>query len=575
MTTVVRNVPTGSRAKSLGAYYTPDTAVNFMIRWAVRQPNFNVIDPSFGDGVFLKHSKTRVDKPQEQIYGIEFDELTFNTNKDNLTTQHQLNIKNLWNGDFFDSEGFFQDRLGTGNPVRRFDAVVGNPPFIRYQKFKGSDRARALQRALELDVELPGHVSSWAPFLVHAVSLIKPGGRLAMVAPAELGHAGYARNVLWFLTRQFANLSILTFRKRLFPKLSEDTFIILGEGREAPTTCFELVDVASEADLKHYTEAEGVASIGDVRQLSEADVKALGRGEVRLLEFFLPPDVRAFYQQLERHPRVKPFGQTARIGIGYVTGNNDFFHLSQGEVDAFGIPDAYLTPCVRRSSNLSGLSLTVQDWSSLEESKKWLLNIPPRQDFNGLPAGLRNYLLTGEARGVHDGFKVKRRNPWYSVPHVKRGAALLTYMSGSGPRLVHNVLGAPAPNTLHTVELPESVYKDDRSRQRDEKLLVVSWYTSLTFLSAELEGHSLGGGMLKLEPGEARKVLMALPDNLEAERLDRAYREIDSALRRQDLEAALDIGDAFILRQGLDYSLEWCLKLRSGYHYLRDRRTSR
>lgn len=562
------------RAKGLGAYYTPDTAVNFMIHWAVKESNFRVIDPSFGDGVFLKRSKERVDRPQEQIYGIEFDEITFNSNKDDLTTHYQLNIKNLWNGDFFDSEGFFQDRLGTGNPVRRFDAVVGNPPFIRYQKFKGSDRARSLQRARELGVELPGHVSSWAPFLVHAVSLIKPGGRLAMVVPAELNHAGYARNVLWFLTRQFASLSILTFRKRLFPKLSEDTFIVLGEGREQPTTRLELIDVVSENSLGGYIQTEDIASIGDVRRLSEADVEALGRGEARLLEYLLPSDVRSFYHQLAKHSRVRPIGQTARIGIGYVTGNNDFFHLSQEEVDAFGIPDIYLTPCVRRSGNLPGLSLTEQDWSGLNEDKKWLLNIPPRQDFNRLPAGLRDYLQTSKAQNVQGGFKVKRRNPWYSVPHVKCGAALLTYMSGSGPRLVHNVLGAPAPNTLHTVELPESLYKDDQSRQRDEKLLVVSWYNSLTFLSAELEGHSLGGGMLKLEPGEARKVLVALPD-LAAEVLERAYGEIDGALRRQDLEAALDIGDTFVLQQGLGCSLEQCLELRSGYHALRHRRTSR
>lgn len=81
--------------------------------------------------------------------------------------------------------------------------------------------------------------------------------------------------------------------------------------------------------------------------------------------------------------------------------------------------------------------------------------------------------------------------------------------------------------------------------------------------------------MLKLEPGEAKKVLIALPDRLSPEVLDDAYQKIDEALRRKNLEAALDVGDKLILQEGLDYSPEQCSVLRSGYHYLRNRRMNR
>lgn len=567
-------VPTGERAKALGAFYTPNTAVNFMIQWAVERSDFNVIDPSFGDGTFLKASKGRVAQPQEQLYGIEFDEVTFNANKDFLTRQYHISIDKLWNGDFFDSDSFFEKTLKQHSPAQFFDAVVGNPPFIRYQKFKGDERARALKRALDLHVELPGHVSSWAPFLVHAVSLIKPGGRLAMVAPAELGHAAYATKVLEFLLDQFSTLNILTFQRRLFPKLSEDTFIVLGEKKGHATARFNLVDVKNETGLESYTHE--VSSVGAVTSLSTEDTANLKCGKTRLLEYLLKTETRALYHRLASHKRVKRFGALARIGIGYVTGNNKFFHLSQEEIEAFEIPHEYLTPCVRRSNNLSGLYLTREDWSSTPEAKKWLLEISPTESFENLPRGLQKYLEQGEAQGVRDGFKVSKREAWYAVPHIKRGAALLTYMSTDGPRLVHNALGLPAPNTLHTVEVPKTIYGEERSfREVEMKLLVVAWYTSLTLLSAELEGHSLGGGMLKLEPGEARKVLIALPDNMSSEGLDDAYQKIDSALRRRDLEAALDVGDKFILQEGLGCSPEQCSVLHSGYHYLRDRRINR
>lgn len=500
------SVPTGERAKALGAFYTPDTAVNFMIQWAVERSDFNVIDPSFGDGIFLKASRRRVDQPQEQLYGIEFDEVTFNANKDFLTKQYHISIDKLWNGDFFDSDSFFEKTLEKSSPVQAFDAVVGNPPFIRYQKFKGAKRARALARALDLGVELPGHVSSWAPFLIHAVSLIKTGGRLAMVAPAELGHAAYATKVLEFLLNQFSTLSVLTFQKRLFPKLSEDTFIVLGENKGHVTDRFDLVDVTNEAGLESYTHE--LASIGAVTSLNREDIDDLRCGKIRLLEYLLETETRALYHQLASHKHVRKFGTLARIGIGYVTGNNSFFHLSQEEIEKFEIPQVYLTPCIRRGNNLSGLYLTCKDWSNTSETKKWLLEISVTESFKSLPTGLQRYLEQGEMQGVRNGFKVNKREAWYAVPHVKRGAAFLTYMSNDGPRLVHNTLSMPAPNTLHTVELPKTIYDQEGSfHEVDVKLLVVAWYTSLTFLSAELEGHSLGAECSSSSPVRPRRCL--------------------------------------------------------------------
>jgi hypothetical protein len=44
-----------------------------MIQWAVRETNL-VIDPSYGDGVFLKKIAIRVKNPSEQIYGNRVEE---------------------------------------------------------------------------------------------------------------------------------------------------------------------------------------------------------------------------------------------------------------------------------------------------------------------------------------------------------------------------------------------------------------------------------------------------------------------------------------------------------------------
>ena len=73
-------------------------------------------------------------------------------------------------------------------------------------------------------------------------------------------------------------------------------------------------------------------------------------------------------------------------------------------------------------------------------------------------------------------------------------------MSGRGPRLVGNSAGVTCTNSVHAVHFLD---------QTDARRYVSNWRSELTTLSCELEGHALGGGVLKIEPSEARRVLLA------------------------------------------------------------------
>ena len=91
------------------------------------------------------------------------------------------------------------------------------------------------------------------------------------------------------------------------------------------------------------------------------------------------------------------------------------------------------------------------------------------------------------------------RDPWYSVPDVIVPDGFLTYMSGERVQVVQNEAGCVATNSVHTVRLKErTAFGTIRS----------GFDTPLTQLSCEIEGHPLGGGMLKVEPREAQRVLV-------------------------------------------------------------------
>ncbi len=68
-------------------------------------------------------------------------------------------------GDFFDY-----------STSTSYDAVIGNPPYVRYQEFTGAARTKARRAALEVGVPLSGLASSWAAFTVQAARLVAPTG---------------------------------------------------------------------------------------------------------------------------------------------------------------------------------------------------------------------------------------------------------------------------------------------------------------------------------------------------------------------------------------------------------------
>jgi len=545
--------PSGEAAKSYGAYYTDQAIAHFLVRWAVREPHDSVLDPSFGGGVFLYSAIKRLGQlggsPRTQIFGVEIDPAAYSQARQALVEHGEICPANFILGDFFD--------LSPGR-IPSLTAVVGNPPFIRYQRFSGEGQAKAIARALSEGVTLSRLASSWAAFLVHSVAMLSRGGRLGMVIPMELGQAAYARPLLLYLARSFENVSLLTFRKRLFPNLSQDTLLLLAEGKGGQAAHLQLLDLERASDLNHL----------DLSRSSTQKVPAqeVGLGRQRMMEYLIPRKARELYHELSSLHQTRRLGELAEVGIGYVTGNNAFFHLSPDQVAEWGITSMYLQPAIRRGRGLLGLRFTDADWKEALPSKEtgYLLHIG--KDYV-LPLELRRYITQGQMDGIDQAYKCRIRKPWYAVPQVYLPDAFLTYMSGDSPRLVVNEAGVVAPNSLHILRL-------HASSKVDAAGLACLWQTSLTRLSAEIEGRAMGGGMLKIEPKEAEKVVLATP-NLPPEVSSALLEELDSLVRAGRIEEARNRADDFTLSKGLGLTRTEQILLRGAANSLWERRYTR
>lgn len=518
---------TATQQKILGAFYTSDPVARFVVHWAVRKADDSVLDPSCGEGVFLQAACERIQNlgnPNPQVWGVDVDPTALRGSC-LRSPESKLVEKN-----------FFLLRTGDIAPVT---TVVGNPPFIRYQTFNGKQRLDALKRAQEAGVPLPKLCSSWAPFIVHASAFLKQGGRLGMVAPAELIHAQYAREVVRFLLRKFGRVTVRMFQRKLFQDLSEDTVLLLCEDFGNQCGWFSITPGTSIEE----------AAPEDLHTVP-VDIEAIRSGKHRLTRYLLPAKARHLYEGLASESCVVRLGDAADVGIGYVTGCNDYFHLTAREAKLRKIPSRYLIPAVLSLGDFKGTVFRVSDWKQVVAlgRKASLLRIPalrPEQ----LPEAVANYIREGQNTGVANHFKCRIRDAWYSVPHVRVGDAFLSYMSGARPKLVRNASAFVAPNTLHIVKFAQGW---------GWKPFVAGWHSSLTRMSCEVEGHALGGGMLKLEPSEAERVLVALPTNTDAASL---VTKLDGLLRNDDPQHAQRLMDDSVLRRRLGLSISECLIL--------------
>lgn len=457
------HAPEYSRKRS-GSYFTPLDVCESLVAWVKLQPTDRIIDPSCGDGEFLALHANSVgieQNPESARRAVE-----------------RVPSALVHEGDFFS---------WAAETHERFECAVGNPPFIRYQSFKGEMRNRALALCLKHGARFNGLASSWAPFLVATAGLLKRGGRMAFVVPAEIGHAPYAAPLLEFLLSSFTTVHIVAIRTKLFPTLSEDCWLLYtdGFGGEAKTLDLTVIDEF----------VPGVDRPKPTMSLNLEEWRSVWNR--RLRPYLVGQSVRTLYAAALSDPETYRLSEFATVGIGYISGDNDFFHLRASEAERLGIPSTFLQPSVRNGRAMPEHQITkatVDAWKRNDEPVL-LLHLQRGQE---LPGSVIKYLDSDAGREARLGYKCRNRAPWYAVPDVQIPDFMMSYMSGRSVNLARNSALVSCTNSIHSIRVRD---------QALAKKLFPLWSSPFVRLSCELEGHALGGGMLKLEPREAGRIV--------------------------------------------------------------------
>ncbi len=518
---------TVARRKSRGAYFTPTSLASFMADWAIRNPNDRILDPAAGEGALLTQAARRLGelgatRASNALIGIE-------VNAYSARKAAQLPRASITKGDAF--------RLGEADVGGKVSVILSNPPWVRYHSFTGRRRLRALRAASAAGVVLNARSSFWAPYLVHALSFLHADGRLAVVLPAEFLTVDYAGPVRDILARTFRSMTVVRFSRPAFREAEVDALLLLA-------------DNVGPIGVRHIW-------VNSVDDLSSTAILPPSRfNPAKLGKRWSDDEVCAKADQLimrlQQRDDVITLGEIAHVSLGIVTGAKPFFVLSDSEVRENRLSRRSLVPILPGARDIRALVVTRDDWAGLRTSggNGWLLRcrIPPEQ-LNGQAVGV--YIRKGERDGANVAFKCRVRSPWYQIEVPLPPDAFLTYLGADRIRLIANKGGLVATNLLHHVR-----WKRPFRRGQTYGSMPAVFLSSLTQVAVELLGRAYGGGVIKIEPSDAKRLPIVVPNPSSRLMLGAEFANLDRLVRGRKEQQAAEVVDRILLSEQLGLSVD-------------------
>lgn len=531
-----------TKEKLRGGFYTPPKIARFINNWVFEgnKKKLKILEPSCGDGSFLRELIPFENKI-EHVEAIEFD-----IKEGKKASKVSLTNLNVENADFLE---YYIDR----NTSEKFDAVIGNPPYIRYQFLDQNQKKLSNQILEENGVKHSKLMNAWVTFVIASVNILKVGGKVGFVLPAELLQVGYASTVREYLSKELKDILIITFEQLVFKEIQQEVVILLGtknSSTDAKSHTINHIELKNEDDLakkelldKSQTENKRILSFTD-----KWTYYFLNHKEIDLLD--KTKDLEGIYKLKE----------LADVEVGITTGANKFFTITKETKDRYGL-DKYAYPLVGRSVQVRGVIYDHEEFeiNIQKNNRTYLLDFSNYEEKNN---DIESYLQKGLEEKINEGYKCKIRDKWYVVPSVWSPDAFILRRNNEYPKFVVNKINAFSTDTMHRVRVQKQINRD---------ALAVSFYNSMSFAFAEIFGRSYGGGVLEILPSEAESIFMVYRES------NKQYIKFLDSMLKEDrpIRDILDIFDQKLLIDTNILSSEQVKLYRSIWEKLSSRRITR
>ena len=339
----------------LGQYFTSAELADLIIAFCIDGSTTSLLDPACGTGEFLVRSYDRLKQTGaatthgarlDAIWGVDVSHFPTELAVINLCRQdftEPNNFPRVVTSDFFDFNVkdvhlFPPARVGAGQKkvpqgVPQFDALVGNPPYLRWQKLDDLDpayRRRVQKVALKAKVGQHELLDIYVLFFIHALDMLKPGGRVGFVTSNAWLATEYGVALQLFLLRETRIVAMIgSEAEPFFPQAAINTIVTIAQKPAQPLSAKDdyplrfaslkrtIAEITANASGDRWAALDSLA--GTIESASQPMEDATLRVRIG--------SRRTEYAKLQSHARVLPWNLPMRAPrLLMETLNTDYRH---------------------------------------------------------------------------------------------------------------------------------------------------------------------------------------------------------------------------------------------------------
>lgn len=427
----------------LGQFWTPPHIANVMAEWVRNGKPDTVMDPSCGNGSLLKPFQDC------QRYGYEIDSRYSILG---VTTYHQ---------DFMTSE------------IRMYDAIVSNPPYIKYNKIQGDiNEYHEILKNLT-NTTFSKNMNLYAMFVIKSWFYLKPGGYAAYLIPSEWSNANFGDKIKSFLKNTCGLKHVIYFDNNIlvFPdNLSTGCILLMKKDNMQTDVNFCYISQINNS----YQDTHGVSLQDYLSKGNLISWKRLLKYKWNSLQ----------YNDVGNNDTLSKVITTKR---GITTGDNAFFLINESTRKKYNIPLECLCPCIGKATYVKENHIDMTIWNQLKKQDKpcWLLDI--HDDCHNID----DYLQYGIDNGVDRKYITSHRKVWYGMEAQAPSPIWCSVFYRDRPKFIYN------PDGLKTLTCFHNIYIKDGC---DINLIYDYLNSSICMNAIKTVQRVYGNGLLKLEP---------------------------------------------------------------------------
>ena len=494
--------------ENLGQVKTPTWVAELISNLCIKKPNIRILDPCFGDGVFLLSAYDRIKDfkftHDPDLWGVEIDPIRFAEglqNIEKISKKNKINSKSFFCGNIFDFE------------EKDFDCIILNPPYTRQEKLP-KEKSFLINKEIIRDkikkicgITLSLRSNLYVYFIVYLTSLLSNDGRMGIILPKGWLDSKHGVEFQKFLLQNFEIEFIIDFAKDTFEEVIVEDCILIFKKNSNVSTKVRFVHVYDKLESKTIKEILNVKKSFENKKVSVSVIEKnkLFNDQKWGKYLHLAPDILKSLQG----KNLVSLSELADVSRGTETNWNDFFILDDEKINNYKISKKFLTKIISSPKRLR--MLDTKSHVDFDYFLNMRTPLKSEDKYSGIGKYIEEYskkIFEKDEKSILQ--KKAQLNPdsWYLTKSFESSPIIFSYIIRKSKFFFRNSEKYLVRDNFYNI-IPKEV---------NPEILFSLLNSSSSGLQLELVGRRYGNGVLKIQAYELQGMLVPdiqkMPENL-------------------------------------------------------------